>query len=151
MKIRMEEFILYFFQFQQLITSGELPCSLEEAATLAGIHLHLDETWPDDDTLECTHLDENEVRERDHLLQVDAAYQRDRKPRAPLMQNRKMKITKTRRRGRLTHRLCLNTDDGLGWCFRIPDGKMSDCLPPIYRSSRKIRDLIEVWLSSCSH
>lgn len=133
-----------FNQFQQLITSGELPCSLEEAATLAGINLHLDETWPDDDTLECTHLDENEVRERDRLLQVDPASQRDRKPRAPLTQNRKMKITKTRRHGRLTRRLCLNTGDGLGWCFRIPDGKMSNCLPPTYRSSRKIRDLIEV-------
>ena len=34
-------------QLQELILSGELPCSKEEAATLAGIHLHLDEAWPE--------------------------------------------------------------------------------------------------------
>lgn len=131
-----------------LITSGELPCSLEEAATLAGIHLHLDETWPDEDAApDCVHADESDVRERDHLLQTDVSSQRDRKPRAPLTQNRKIKITKCRRRGKLTNRLlCLNGEDGLGLCFRFPDGMMSNCLPPIYRSSRKIRELIEVLL-----
>ena len=36
-----------FLQLQELILSGDLPCSKEEAATLAGIHLHLDEAWPE--------------------------------------------------------------------------------------------------------
>ena len=34
-------------QVQQLIVKGELPCSKEEAASLSGIQLHLEETWPD--------------------------------------------------------------------------------------------------------
>jgi hypothetical protein len=29
--------------------SGELPCSKEEAATLAGIQLHLEEAWPENE------------------------------------------------------------------------------------------------------
>ena len=39
--------IKIMFQLQELILSGDLPCSKEEAATLAGIHLHLDEAWPE--------------------------------------------------------------------------------------------------------
>ena len=39
--------IIIMFQLQELILSGDLPCSKEEAATLAGIHLHLDEAWPE--------------------------------------------------------------------------------------------------------
>jgi len=35
-----------------LIVKGELPVSKEEAATLAGIQLHLEETWPDT-TMRC--------------------------------------------------------------------------------------------------
>jgi len=34
-------------QYQRLIVSGELPCCKEEAATLAAIQLHVDDTWPD--------------------------------------------------------------------------------------------------------
>ncbi|KAL4231816.1 hypothetical protein ACF0H5_009392 [Mactra antiquata] len=41
-------------QIQELILSGELPCTKEEAATLAGIQLHLEEAWPEN---EITKLD----------------------------------------------------------------------------------------------
>ena len=34
-------------QLQQLIVKGELPCTKDEAATLAGIQLHIQEAWPD--------------------------------------------------------------------------------------------------------
>ncbi len=34
-------------QLQQLVVSGELPCSKEEAAILAGIQLRIEETWPE--------------------------------------------------------------------------------------------------------
>jgi len=36
----------YYSQLQQLVVSGELPCSKEEAAILAGIQLRIEETWP---------------------------------------------------------------------------------------------------------
>ena len=36
-------------QLQELILSGELPCSKEEAATLAGIQIHLEEAWPENE------------------------------------------------------------------------------------------------------
>jgi len=37
------------FQLQELILSGELPCSKDEAATLAGIQLHLEDAWPENE------------------------------------------------------------------------------------------------------
>ena len=37
----------FLLQVQQLIVKGELPCSKGEAASLSGIQLHLEETWPD--------------------------------------------------------------------------------------------------------
>ena len=32
-----------------MIVSGELPCSKEEAVTLAGIQLHIQKAWPEED------------------------------------------------------------------------------------------------------
>ena len=32
--------------------SGDLPCSKEEAVTLAGIQLHIQKAWPDEDDFE---------------------------------------------------------------------------------------------------
>ncbi len=62
---------LTVFQLQQLVVSGELPCSKEEAATLAGIQLHLDETWPEEDTESGQTEDTDEQLERDRLLKHD--------------------------------------------------------------------------------
>ena len=51
------------------MVSGELPCSREEAATLAGIQLHLEEAWPDgDDEHLLNEQDGGDVRENDQLL-----------------------------------------------------------------------------------
>ena len=51
--------------------SGDLPCSKEEAATLAGIQQHLDETWPDDTcTEDLTQIDDNDEQEKDRLIRV---------------------------------------------------------------------------------
>lgn len=38
-------FFFLFFQLQQLVVSGELACSKEEAASLACIQLRIEETW----------------------------------------------------------------------------------------------------------
>ncbi|GBN79598.1 hypothetical protein AVEN_89828-1 [Araneus ventricosus] len=37
---------LFCLQLQRLVVSGDLPCSKEEAALLAGIQLRIEETWP---------------------------------------------------------------------------------------------------------
>ncbi len=57
-------------QLQQLVVSGELPCSREEAATLAGIQQHLDETWPEDpeDTINTEDIEHEQ--EKDRLIRV---------------------------------------------------------------------------------
>ncbi len=52
------------------MVSGELPCSREEAATLAGIQQHLDETWPDDTTEDLPQTDDDE--EKDRLIRVSS-------------------------------------------------------------------------------
>ena len=48
---------------------GELPCTRDEASTLAGIQLHIEEAWPEE---EDEHLpneqDGAETRENEHLL-----------------------------------------------------------------------------------
>jgi hypothetical protein len=196
-------------QFQRLIVSGELPCSKEEAATLAGIQLRLEEAWPDRDldqlvveeydlrgpmaaatssstttataasaatcaAQHMTTLTDGDDRERETLLQPEnngpsstsaasvAANRRLKTANAAssstvvqpsavyIGQNRKTKMTTTRRHGRLTTARssisggCIDGEEGVRSCFRLPDGAMVKCLPPEYRSSRAVRGLIEV-------
>lgn len=182
-----------------MITSGELPCSKEEAATLAGIQLRLEEAWPNRD-LDLPTADDYESRvamaaavvvnvaqnaatthdggdrERETLLQPDNACASSsattpatfsKRPRtatdttsssaavqqaAYAMPSRKTKMTSSRRHGRLTTAKasggCIDGEDGVRSCFRLPDGAMVKCLPPEYRSSRGVRTLIEVRLCS---
>jgi len=144
----------HVLQFQQQIVSGELTCSKEEAATLAGIQLHLDESWPDEG--EGTNPDEpGEQREGDQLLQLDNNQlhrQSDRKAgssssggRPRYGAGRKFKITKSRWHGKLARSLiCMDGECSMRSCFQRQDGTMARCLPPAYRSSRSVRELIEV-------
>ena len=53
------------------MVSGDLPCSKEEAATLAGIQQHLDETWPDETTEDLTQTEDNDEQEKDRLIRVN--------------------------------------------------------------------------------
>ena len=46
-------------QLQTLVVTGELPCTGEEAATLAAIQMHLDEAWPEEDDIN-TPISDNE-------------------------------------------------------------------------------------------
>lgn len=161
-------------QYQRLIVSGELPCSKEEAATLAAIQLHVDEAWPDygDDD------DDDEAMANEPLHFGDYDNQtllynngpcpsgtgrstgRRQKPPAGVVsstppvyrQNRRTKMTSSRRHGQLTVRCspagrCIDGENGVRSCFRLPDGAMARCLPPDYRSSRSVRQLIEVRIS----
>ena len=160
-------------QYQRLIVSGELPCSKEEAATLAAIQLHVDEAWPDygddDDDDEVMANEQLHVADHDHqtLLYDDGltpgatgrSTGRRQKPSGGLTtstppvyrQNRRAKLTSSRRHGQLTVRCspagrCIDGENGVRSCFRLPDGAMARCLPPDYRSSRSVRQLIEVRL-----
>jgi len=157
-------------QYQLLIVSGELPCSKEEAATLAAIQLHVDEAWPDyaddddDDTTMAT--DPVQSGDYDHQILIDhngpcplgagrAVSRRQRAGGTPPLyrQNRRTKLTTSRRHGPLTARCspagrCIDGENGVRSCFRLPDGAMARCLPPDYRSSRSVRQLIEVSTTS---
>ena len=160
-------------QYQRSIASGELPCSKEEAATLAAIQLHVDEAWPDygddDDDDEAMATDSLHVGDYDHqtLLchngpcpgSTSRSAGKRQKPAGTVSstqpvyrQNRRTKMATSRRHGQLTTRCspagrCIDGENGVRSCFRLPDGAMASCLPPDYRSSRSVRQLIEVRVS----
>ena len=160
-------------QYQRLIVSGELPCSKEEAATLAAIQLHVDEAWPDygddDDDDDAMATESLHLGDYDHqtLLYHNGpcpggtgrTVGRRQRPGGTVtstppvyLQNRRAKLTSSRRRGQLTARCspagrCIDGENGVRSCFRLPDGAMTRCLPPDYTSSRSVRHLIEVRLS----
>jgi len=74
------------------------------------------------------------------------------------LQNRRAKMTSSRRHGQqLTVRCspaagkCIDGENGVRSCFRLPDGAMAKCLPPDYRSSRSVRQLIEVRTTAVSY
>ena len=50
--------------------SGELPCTREEASTLAGIQLHLDEAWPSEDETPQIEEPTCDQQEHDRLLKA---------------------------------------------------------------------------------
>lgn len=62
---------LGILQLQQLVVSGALPCNRQEAAILAGIQLHLEDAWPEEES-SGEHLsseqDGAETRESELLL-----------------------------------------------------------------------------------
>lgn len=83
-------------------------------------------------------------QEQDQLLRLDSSENQDKR-RKFVIRNRPKKFASNRRTGKLTKSLLCLDEDGLSsWCTSIPDGKMARCLPPEYRNSRKIRELIEV-------
>ncbi|XP_064631376.1 uncharacterized protein LOC135489776 isoform X2 [Lineus longissimus] len=102
-------------KLQQLIVSGDLPCTKEEAATLAAIHLHVDDTWPEGE-----HHDENcnneenlsATPEKDHLLQANSRLENLNKKKELVRTQKAKKVIPSRRRGRLVRVLmCLKDKD----------------------------------------
>ena len=58
--------LLFCWQLQKQVVNGELPCSKEEAVTLASIQLHIQKAWPemdddDDDDLHNHRNDDDEA------------------------------------------------------------------------------------------
>ena len=84
---------------------------------------------------------------QDRLLKADGNLNNSKTKRRNFLlpSNRSKRMASSRRRGRLTKQLvCLGDDDGSLFCVRRMDGRFANCLPPEYRTSRKVRDIIEV-------
>ncbi|KAK3593089.1 hypothetical protein CHS0354_038127 [Potamilus streckersoni] len=135
-------------QLKELILNGELPCSKEEAATFAGIQLHIEEAWPEEGL-----TSHNGPREQFSLLnrkmgdagkgnkttEVDKR-ENLRKKKELISNKQAWKISRSRRTGRLVRQLsCVgdrDTDTAL-------DPDLARFLPPHYTTSKKVRQLIQ--------
>ena len=135
--------VLFFFQFQQLVVSGDLPCTRDEAATLAGIALHVDEAWPDTDTESLRQDNNQDEYERDRLLKDDASDAKNKRKEIDVS-HRTRKMASSRRRGKLTKQLFCLDCDSVKLCGGSKDNHLLKYLPPEYQSSRRVRDLIQV-------
>ena len=80
------------------------------------------------------------------LLQVEDVELRPKKKEFSIA-NRTKRFASNRRRGKLTkHLVCLDEESQWALCLKGVEGRMANCLPPYFRSSKKVRDLIEVSL-----
>ncbi|KAK7011166.1 1-phosphatidylinositol 4 5-bisphosphate phosphodiesterase epsilon-1-like isoform X1, partial [Biomphalaria glabrata] len=149
---------------QQLIVNGDLPCSKEEAATLAGIQLHIEEAWPETDEEEEEDLgaetpnhqnnncgsptnglaggdDGTAEQTRCFRLNTETEKLENLKHKKELIRSRRAhRITSTRRSTKLARSL-LCTSDNEGRPREELD--LSRYLPPHYTTSKKVRELIE--------
>ncbi|KAK0044969.1 1-phosphatidylinositol 4 5-bisphosphate phosphodiesterase epsilon-1-like isoform X1, partial [Biomphalaria pfeifferi] len=149
---------------QQLIVNGDLRCSKEEAATLAGIQLHIEEAWPETDEEEEEDLgaetpnhqnnncgsptnglaggdDGTAEQTRCFRLNTETEKLENLKHKKELIRSRRAhRITSTRRSTKLARSL-LCTSDNEGRPREELD--LSRYLPPHYTTSKKVRELIE--------
>ncbi|XP_071091113.1 1-phosphatidylinositol 4,5-bisphosphate phosphodiesterase epsilon-1-like [Haliotis cracherodii] len=135
-------------KLQQLVVSGDLPCAKEEAATLAGIQLHIEEAWPEEGQLT------NHTHSWDHVSPIDKISNHDRRFRVTnvsqqenlklrkelIRSNQAQRITSTRRKGKLVRSLMCTSDNEIEGCEQID---LSHFLPPHYTTSKKVRELIK--------
>ncbi|XP_041369675.1 1-phosphatidylinositol 4,5-bisphosphate phosphodiesterase epsilon-1-like [Gigantopelta aegis] len=127
-------------KLQQLVVSGVLPSSKEEAATLAGIQLHIEEAWPEEE-------DTTDVKPSptdspvDRVTEQAALQQENLKKKKELIRlNRAQRITNTRRKKTLIRSLLCGTDNEIEtteFC------DLSAYLPPMYTASKQVRELIK--------
>ncbi|KAH9518378.1 hypothetical protein Btru_016595 [Bulinus truncatus] len=148
---------------QQLIVNGDLPCSKEEAATLAGIQLHIEEAWPesgdeDDEELgiETPNHQNNNCRSptnglagdeeatdqtRCFRINTETEKMENLKHKKELIRShRAHRITSTRRSTKLARSLLCTSDSEWGPREGLD---LSRYLPPHYTTSKKVRELIE--------
>ena len=139
---------VFVLQLQQLVISGELPCSKEEAATLAGIQLHIEEAWPEetppppDNKLQLSPIDKKDTPKCDDSSDSETeSYKR----KEIIRTHRTKKFASSRRRGKLTvkHIICgsdYNSED----LIAPTNVDLNKYLPPDFSKSRKVRELIKV-------
>ncbi|KAK6186334.1 hypothetical protein SNE40_008387 [Patella caerulea] len=131
-------------KLKELVVSGELPCTKEESATLAGIQLHIEEAWPEEDSTSQTPGQNNLPKSPN----VDKSKKEDehewrenlRKKKELIKLNRAQRITSTRRKGKLVRQLMCASDNELE-C--LEDCDLARFLPPEYTTSKKVRELIK--------
>jgi len=143
------KFLLYFtrfifFQLQKLVVSGDLPCTKEEAATLASIQLHIEEAWPENDTQANLQIfnTQNKLLHHKFLVKASDPQENLRRRKELIRSNRANRITSTRRsKGRIVRQLTCVSDNDIDSNGEIDLVKY---LPPDLVSSKKIRWLIQV-------
>lgn len=152
------------YQLQQMVVSGELPCTKDESAILAGIQLHIEEAWPEDNpdadacdlfnhvtprvpstpptTSRSAGTSDDNVHHAGSTSSSDKERQDNlRKKKELIRANKAKKLASNRRRGRLVKHLMCFSDYEYN---SVSSVCLEDYLPPEYTTSRKIRELIQV-------
>lgn len=143
-------FIICYFQLQKLVVGGELPCSKEDVATLASIQLHIEEAWPEENLPNYTKSDlalfNKKLLDSHKYLSKSTDPQENLRRRKELIRNnRALRITQSRRKGRLVRQLTCVSDHEEN---SHSDVDLSQFLPPDFTTSKKIRYIIQVCVSS---
>ena len=124
--------------------SGDLPCTKEEAATLASIQLHIEEAWPENDTQANLQIfnTQNKLLHHKFLVKASDPQENLRRRKELIRSNRANRITSTRRsKGRIVRQLTCVSDNDIDSNGEI---ELVKYLPPDLVSSKKIRWLIQV-------
>ncbi|XP_021351592.1 uncharacterized protein LOC110449213 [Mizuhopecten yessoensis] len=135
-------------KLQQLVVAGDIPCSKEEAATLASIQLHIEEAWPEHNVPNHANTNPPDLtflqggKLIDHKLWAKSTDPQEnlRKRKELIRNNRAGRITSSRRKGRLVRQLsCVSSKDlDIG-----SEVDLTKFLPPDFNSSKKIRCIIQ--------
>ncbi|XP_052101647.1 uncharacterized protein LOC127735503 isoform X2 [Mytilus californianus] len=123
-------------KLQKLVVSGELPCTKEEAATLASIQLHIEEAWPENDA-------QANIKEIHQKLQfrINDPQENLRRRKELIRSKCASRITSTRRsKGRIIRQLTCISDNEVDSNGEID---LTKYLPPDLVSSKKIGWLIQ--------
>lgn len=137
-----------FFQLQKLVVGGELPCSKEDVATLASIQLHIEEAWPEDNLPNYTKSDlalfnKKLLDSHKYLSKTPDPQENLRRRKELIRNNRALRITQSRRKGRLVRQLTCVSDHDENSHNEVD---LSQFLPPDFTTSKKIRYIIQVCL-----
>lgn len=136
--------IFFLFQLQDSIVRGELPCSKEDAATLASIQLHVEEAWPEDDlsTYTAPGLEFLDRKIIDPKLLSKPDAQENLRKRKILIRNRTgHKLSSSRRKGKLVRQLtCVGENE----IEALTSKDLIRIIPAEYTTSKKIHSLIQV-------
>lgn len=139
---------VFFFQLQKLVVGGELPCSKEDVATLASIQLHIEEAWPEDNLPNYTKSDlalfnKKLLDSHKYLSKTPDPQENLRRRKELIRNNRALRITQSRRKGRLVRQLTCVSDHDENSHNEVD---LSQFLPPDFTTSKKIRYIIQVCL-----
>ncbi|XP_060069522.1 uncharacterized protein LOC132549598 [Ylistrum balloti] len=135
-------------KLQQLVVAGDIPCSKEEAATLASIQLHIEEAWPEHNLPNHAHTKPPDLtflhggKLIDHKLWAKSTDPQEnlRKRKELIRNNRAGRITSSRRKGRLVRQLSCVSNKDLDVGSEVD---LTKFLPPDFNSSKKIRCIIQ--------